>query len=134
MFSRTHQGLFTFVLAWMDDLLITRDDDEGIAQLKRDLQSAFTIKDLGITRYFLGIGISKSPKGALLNQRKYVLDILIDVGLIGAKSKKFSLLKALKLSTNQAMVYQTLNPIKESLEDCCTSLYLGLISLILYNI
>jgi len=98
LFTRLQEGLFTFVLVYVDDLLITGNDIVGIAQIKRDLHVAFTIKDLGIARYFLGIEISRSSKGTFLNQRKYVLDILVDAGLTGAKPAKFPLSKGLKLS------------------------------------
>ena len=76
LFTRTHQGLFTFVLLYTDDLSITGDDVHGIARLEHDLHNAFTIKDLSLARYFFGIEISRSPQGTLLNQMKYVLDIL----------------------------------------------------------
>jgi len=92
--------LFTFVLVYVDDLLITGDDDKGIPRLKQDLHTAFTIKDLGLARYFLGVEISRSSQGTLLNQRKYVLDILTVVGLTGAKPAWFPLPKGLKLSTD----------------------------------
>ena len=82
----------------MDDLLITGNDSAGIAQLKQALHHTFTIKDVGLARNFLGIEISRSSKGALLNQRKYILDILSDAGLTGAKPAKYPLPKGLKLS------------------------------------
>ena len=75
------------------------DDEASIAMIKQALHAAFTIKDLGSARFFLGIEISRSPVGTLLNQRKYVLDILKDVGLTGAKPARFPLPKGLKLSS-----------------------------------
>ena len=62
------------------------------------MHHTFTIKDLGLARYLLGIEISWSPTGTFLNQRKYVLDILSDAGLTGAKPAKFPLPKGLQLS------------------------------------
>ena len=82
----------------MDDLLITRDNAVGIAEIKQALHTAYTIKDLGLARYFLGIEISRSNVGTFLNQRKYILDILSDVGLTGTKPAKFSLPQGLHLS------------------------------------
>jgi len=84
----------------VDDLLIIGDDAAGITKLKQSLHTAFTIKDLGLARYFLGVEIARSSQGTLLNQRKYVLDILTDVGLIGAKPARFPLPKGLHLSTD----------------------------------
>ena len=98
LFTRVHQGLSIFVLVDVDDLLITGSDSAGIAHLKQTLHHTFTIKDLGLASYFLGIEISRSSQGTLLNQRKYILDILSDAGLTGVKLTKFSLSKGLKLS------------------------------------
>ena len=41
------------------------------------------MKDLGPLRYFLGIEIARSPKGIVLSQRKYVLDLLAETGMLG---------------------------------------------------
>jgi len=68
------------------------------------LHQAFTIKDLGLAGYFLGIEIARSKTETLLNQRKHVLDILSDAGLTGAKPAKFPLPNELKLSTEQGNV------------------------------
>ncbi|CAL1381347.1 unnamed protein product [Linum trigynum] len=45
------------------------------------LLDQFTIKNFGTLKYFLGIEVARSPRGIVLNQRKYVLDILTDTGL-----------------------------------------------------
>ncbi|XP_019059629.1 PREDICTED: uncharacterized protein LOC109117260 [Tarenaya hassleriana] len=49
------------------------------------------MKDLGMLKYFLGLEIARSPLGIFLCQRKYVLDILADTGLIGATPASFPL-------------------------------------------
>jgi len=91
-------GKSTFLLVYVDDLLLTGDDCLGITAIKQDLHSAFIIKDLGMARYFLGIEIARSPQSTFLNQRKYILDILHDVGFIRVKPALFPLLKHLNLS------------------------------------
>ncbi|XP_070035596.1 uncharacterized mitochondrial protein AtMg00810-like [Nicotiana tomentosiformis] len=52
---------------------------------KKTLQSQFKVKDLGELIYFLGIEVLRSHKGILLNQRKYALDLISEVGLSGSK-------------------------------------------------
>jgi len=84
---------------YVDDLLITGDDTQFISHIKAQLHQAFTIKDLGLARYFLGIEIARSSAGTFLNQRKYISDILTDAGLTAAKPAKFPMAKGLKLST-----------------------------------
>lgn len=65
----------------MDDLLVTGNLLSNIHSVKDDLHKAFTIKDLGSLSYFLGIEVSRTASGILLNQRKYILDLLVDTGL-----------------------------------------------------
>lgn len=52
-----------------------------IQEVKKQLHETFTIKDLGVASYFLGIELLKTEKGLHVNQRKHVMDILADDGL-----------------------------------------------------
>lgn len=70
LFSKVQNGKTTMVVVYVDDLIITGDDENCIAVLKRQLDKAFTIKDLGLMRYFLGIEVSRSSQGIMLNQTK----------------------------------------------------------------
>lgn len=62
------------LLLYVDDMLITGDDQEGIRSLKTFLGSQFDLKDLGLLWYFLGIEVVYSPKGYLLSQMKHLAD------------------------------------------------------------
>lgn len=61
---------------YVDDLINTCDDVESIADLKKILNQAFTINDLGNLRYFFGIEVARENKGTMINRRKYNLDIV----------------------------------------------------------
>ncbi|RVX10055.1 Retrovirus-related Pol polyprotein from transposon RE1 [Vitis vinifera] len=45
----------------------------------------FEIKDLGNLKYFLGMEIARSKKGIAVSQRKYVLNLLNETGMLGCK-------------------------------------------------
>lgn len=69
------------ILVYVDDLIMTGDDEDEITEMKAKLDKAFTIKDLGKLRYFLGIEVARGSRGTLINQRKYASDIVKDAGM-----------------------------------------------------
>ncbi|XP_019431143.1 PREDICTED: uncharacterized protein LOC109338379, partial [Lupinus angustifolius] len=70
---------------YVDDMIITGDDVDGITKLKTQLAEQFEMKDLGTLTYFFGIEVASSPRGYFLSQSKYIADILDLVSLSGTK-------------------------------------------------
>jgi hypothetical protein len=96
-----HSGRHNTILSvYVDDIIITGDDSFKMSQLKQKLSKEFEVKDLGQLRYFLGIKIARSPKGIVLSQRKYVLDLLSDVGMLGCRVASTPIEKNHQLSNN----------------------------------
>ncbi|KAL0306939.1 UNVERIFIED_CONTAM: hypothetical protein Sradi_6111200 [Sesamum radiatum] len=52
----------TFYAVYVDDVLIAGPSKAMITELKQDLDNLFTIKDLGVAKYFLGLEIARSSK------------------------------------------------------------------------
>ena len=78
-------GRKAILIVYVDDIILTGDHDEEILQLKRLLAKEFEIKDLGDLRYFLGMEVARSKRGIVVSQRKYVLDLLKETGMLGCK-------------------------------------------------
>ena len=85
MLYKHNMGKISILIVYVDDIVITGDDAEEIMHLKGHLAQEFEVKDLGHLRYFLGIEVSRGTKGIFLSQRKYVLDLLQEVGMIGCR-------------------------------------------------
>nr|XP_016461374.1 PREDICTED: uncharacterized mitochondrial protein AtMg00810-like [Nicotiana tabacum] len=59
-----------------DDIILTGDDVSEISALKSYLDDQFRMKDLGQLNYFLGIEVISTHSSLLLNQRKFIMDLL----------------------------------------------------------
>ncbi|CAM8942988.1 unnamed protein product [Rhodiola kirilowii] len=85
LFTLTNSDEFIALLVYVDDVVLTGTNLELISAVKSFIHSRFKIKDLGHLKFFLGLEVARSDSGLLLNQRKYVLDLLADTGLLGCK-------------------------------------------------
>jgi hypothetical protein len=73
------------LIVYVDDIILTGNDVEEKMNLKTYLAKEFEIKDLGELKYFLGIEVARSRNGIFISQRKYVLDLLKETGMLGCK-------------------------------------------------
>ncbi|KAK6124927.1 hypothetical protein DH2020_041338 [Rehmannia glutinosa] len=81
-FSRKGSQLL-IILVYVDDLLITGDDAVMVDHIIQKLNSAFSLKHLGEVNYFLGLEAHKTSQGYLLNQTKYINDLLHKTNMSG---------------------------------------------------
>ena len=85
LFVHSKGSLFTAILVYVDDMIITGNDLDCVASLKSVLDQRFGIKDLGPLKYFLGLEIARNKTGISLTQRKYALEVLKETGMTGCK-------------------------------------------------
>ncbi|XP_068666377.1 uncharacterized protein [Aristolochia californica] len=71
------------LVIYVDDIIITGSDLEGIQKTKERICTEFKTKDLELLKYFLGIEVLQSVHGIILSERKYVLDLLEVTGMLG---------------------------------------------------
>ena len=67
----------TYLLVYVDDIIIASASIDNITQTKTALMLTFDIRDLGELRHFIGLSIEKQADGGyLVHQRKHIDDIL----------------------------------------------------------
>ena len=85
LYTYNKKDCFIALLVYVDDIILTGNSEIEISKVKEFLKSKFRIKDLGVLKFFLGIEIVKCKSGVCLCQRKYVLELLHEYGMIGCK-------------------------------------------------
>ncbi|KAL8142562.1 hypothetical protein V2J09_015594 [Rumex salicifolius] len=99
-------GKFMATLVYVNDILITRNDDDDIKHVKATLDSKFTIKDLGLAKYFLGMEIFTNAQGTHISQHKYITDTLQAAQVEDATAVHFPLPTGLKLRLDQGVLLE----------------------------
>ena len=82
---RTDKGTILLLL-YVDDMIITSDDLNGIQELKDFLSQQFEMKVLGYLSYFLGLEITHSIDNLYITQAKYTSKLLSRAGLTNNKT------------------------------------------------
>ena len=102
--KRSPGGKITVLIVYVDDIIVTGNDEEEISRLKTVLSKEFEIKDLGTLRYFLGMEVARSSKGIFVSQRKYTLDLLKETGMLGCKPSNTPMDPFNKIGSKEDMV------------------------------
>ncbi|KAM6574493.1 hypothetical protein CsatA_022820 [Cannabis sativa] len=105
-----------YILVYVDDILITGSDSPQVSSLIVALSSNFTLKDLGLISFFLGIQVLPTTEGVVLSQQKYIQDLICKAELQGAKPQSTPMNSGLRLSNygsdpvEDPSAYRSLNP------------------------
>lgn len=74
-----------YLLVYVDDFLLTGNDNAFVARLIEQLAKRFSIKELGSLSYFLGVEVLSWPGSLFLSQRKYIVDLLARHNMLTSK-------------------------------------------------
>jgi len=66
--KHSETGGVTMLLVYVDDIIVTGDDEEKQKLLSQHLAKEFEIKTLRKLKYFLGIEVAHSKKGIFISQ------------------------------------------------------------------
>ncbi|GJT76686.1 retrotransposon protein, putative, ty1-copia subclass [Tanacetum coccineum] len=86
LFIYNRHGVITYVLIYVDDIIIASSCTSTTNNLLGSLQADFAVKDLSPLSYFLGIEVVTIQSGLLLSQQRYIVDILKRANMIEANS------------------------------------------------
>lgn len=109
LFTYTKGSSFIIALVYVDDILLTGNDTAMIEHIKSVLHSSFTIKDLGLAKYYLGLEIHRTEDGLFLHQHKFVYDMLVEAGLENSKPLSLPLDSTVKLSPDEGLLLEDLS-------------------------
>lgn len=76
LFIRHSSSSILILLLYVDDMLITRDNNQQINDFISQLARQFSIKDPGHLHHFLGIEVHKFGCDMFLSQHQYALDLV----------------------------------------------------------
>lgn len=68
LFILAAKDSFLVALVYVDDILLTGDNTVLVEHVKSVLHSSFTIKDLGLAKYYLGLEIHRTGSCLFLHQ------------------------------------------------------------------
>lgn len=85
LFIYNHNAQLIYFLVYVDDLVVTDNDPSFIDSFIAAISIKFSVKDLGLLHYFLGIELLPTPSGLFLSQHKYICDLLVCTCMEGAK-------------------------------------------------
>lgn len=83
LFVYLHGADVIYLLLYVDDMLLTGNNDQLIQKLLVTLNRTFRMKDMGPVHYFLGIQVTAYDGGLFLCQEKYTKDLLETAGMAG---------------------------------------------------
>lgn len=86
LFIFNSQGTKFFLLVYVDDIIVTGNNQGILQDVITKLATRFSLKDLGDLSYFLGVEVIHQPNGLFLKQERYILDLLAKVGMADANS------------------------------------------------
>ena len=85
LFVFQNKDTIAYCLVYVDDLILTRNSSMFVASIVAQLGQKFSIKDLWLLHFFLGIEVIPTKDDLLLTQHKYIRDLLAKSSMDGAR-------------------------------------------------
>lgn len=79
--KKSKDGDILIISLYVDDLIVTGNNEQLIEDFKNSMKKEFDMSDLGCMKYFLGVEVVQSAAGIFISQRKYANEILERFGM-----------------------------------------------------
>lgn len=77
LYSKSNNGQFSYILAFVDDLIIATASEKDYTQIVKHLSKEVEVKELGDVQYYLGIQVEREEDGSfLLSQRQKIHELV----------------------------------------------------------
>lgn len=73
------------ILVYVDDIIVTGSHTPFVQEVISYLATRFSLKDLGMLHYFLGVEVVPCSQGIMLSQRRYIADLLARTKMTDAR-------------------------------------------------
>lgn len=115
LYYRSAKGVVTYIVIYVDDILLVSNSDQAIADMKRKLSAEFEMKDLNEIRSFLGLNVQRNRQKRIMtiDQRAYVQGILERFGMQNCKASAIPMDPNLRLEKEQDPKKFTDKPYRE---------------------
>jgi hypothetical protein len=104
LFTYRRGGDTTFLLLYVDDIVLTASSQSFLQRIIAALQREFSMTDMGALHHFLGISVDRRVDELFLSKKQYALDILDRSGMRDCKPCSTPVHTHAKLSVDGAPV------------------------------
>ncbi|CAA7027704.1 unnamed protein product [Microthlaspi erraticum] len=98
LFVKTEKEKILIVSLYVDDLIYTGNSVELLEEFKASMMREFSMTDLGLMKFFLGVEVVQDGYGIFINQQKYAVEILEKFGMENSNSVRNPIVPGQKLS------------------------------------
>ncbi|KAK2974150.1 hypothetical protein RJ640_021441 [Escallonia rubra] len=93
--------MHVLVLLYVDDMVVTGDNEQEVSKLIEELAFRFEMENLGRIHHFLGLEVSICKDGIFLSQARYLQGILEKFKMTDCKEASTPMDENLKLKVNK---------------------------------
>ena len=83
---KEENGTFSYVLVWVDDIVVAGATEEAVNEIKSQLNENFKMDDRGDLNWFLGMQILRSHDKITVDQTKYIETVLQEFNMSDFKA------------------------------------------------